>query len=196
MGASIMTTPQSAKSALVIIGDGVEELEAVAPIDLLRRAEVHVVVASREARKLVAGRNGIKIEADVLLDEIAAERFDCVVVPGGPGTAATRKDARVLELLHGHAVAGRKVAAICAAPLVLADAGLLEDKRYTGHASIASELPALAEQDVVVDGDVLTSRGAGTGVHFGLALVEALVGVDVARSIADAIHHPTVAPSS
>ncbi|PIE19972.1 MAG: hypothetical protein CSA65_00440 [Proteobacteria bacterium] len=170
------------------MGDDVEELEAVAPIDLLRRAEVRVVVASREARKLICGRNGIKLEADVLLDEVASERFDCVIVPGGPGTAAMREDARVLELLRDHAAAGRKVAAICAAPLVLAEAGLLEKRRYTGHASIAMELPALADQAVVVDGEVLTSRGAGTGVHFGLALVEALVDAETARSVAAAIH--------
>ena len=176
------------KRALVVMGDGVEELEAVAPIDLLRRAGVAVTVASREEQREVRGRNGLTLAADVLLDALAGQRFDCIIIPGGPQVAAARKDSRVLELVHGHAVDGRLVGAICAAPLVLADAGILEGKRYTGHATIADELPELAEQPVVVDGDIITSRGAGTAVAFGLALVKAMCGAETAREVAGSIH--------
>lgn len=178
------------KSVLVILGKGFEELEAVGPIDVLRRANVTVTLASTEPSLTVQGRNSMLLVADVLLDAVAHQSFDAVIVPGGPAVAALRQDERVLSLLRRHASAAKILGAICAAPLVLAEAGLLEGRRYTGHASIAPSLPALVTtQAVVVDGRLLTSRGAGTAVHFGLALVEALVGKATADQIAESIHH-------
>lgn len=180
----------SRKTALVILAEGFEELEAIAPVDLLRRAEIDCTLASQTGTTLVTGRNGIRVEADRPLDEVAAQRFDCLVVPGGPSTAALRKDARVLELARQHAEPGSLVGAICAAPLVLLDAGVLP-ARYTGHASIAGELPDLdADHPVVVHSNIVTSRGAGTAVHFGLALVKLLQGLERAQEVAVAIHHP------
>lgn len=178
------------KSVLVILGAGFEELEAVGPIDVLRRANVMVTLASTGTSLLVEGRNTMRLEADVLLAAVSDQSFDAVVVPGGPGVAALRQDERVLSVLRRHDSEGKILGAICAAPLVLAQAGLLEGRRYTGHASIAPTLPALeTAQAVVVDGRILTSRGAGTAVHFGLALVEALVGKAMADKLAESIHH-------
>jgi 4-methyl-5(b-hydroxyethyl)-thiazole monophosphate biosynthesis len=179
------------KTALLIVGTGFEEVEALAPVDVLRRAGVRCTIASREQELLVTGRNGIRVQADELIEAAGARQFDCIVVPGGPGTSALRKDRRVLELIRAHAGAGKLVSAICAAPTVLLDAGILPGPRHTGHASIANELPEMDHDlAVVVDGQVITSRGAGTAVHFGLALAAALVGQDTADEVAASIHFP------
>jgi protein deglycase len=179
----------SKKTALVVIGNGVEELEALAPVDVLRRADVACTVASRESTRLVEGRNGIRVEADILLDEATGKTFDCIVIPGGPGTAAARRDPRVIELVRSHRTRDKIVSAICAAPTVLLEAGILPGPRHTGHVSILAELPGLDQtQAVVVDGNLITSRGAGTAVQFGLALAAALIGNAKADEVADSIH--------
>lgn len=179
------------KTALFIIGADFEEVEALAPVDILRRAGVRCTIASREAGLMVTGRNGIRVEADEKIDDVRQQRFDCLVVPGGPGTALLRQDQRVLELVRQHAEAGRLVSAICAAPTVLLDAGVLPGPRHTGHASVLEELPEMDQgQAVVVDGQVITSRGAGTAIHFGLALAAALVGKETADKVAASIHFP------
>ena len=177
------------KSALIVIGEGVEEMEAVAPVDLLRRAGLACTVASREPALTVLGRNGITLTADRMLEDVTPRLHDALVIPGGPGIAEMRKDARVIDLVRDHRRQDRLVAAICAAPLVLLDAGVLPGPRYTGHLSVQPELPAMdVQQDVVVDDNVITSRGAGTAVSFGLALVAALCGPDEARAVAHSIH--------
>ena len=178
----------TAKTTLVILGTGFEEIEALAPVDLLRRAGVECTTASCEGDRMVLGRSGIRVEADTLLDEVTGRTFDCLVVPGGPGTMALRQDPRVLDLVRAHHGEDKLIGAICAAPVVLLDAGVLPGIRYTGHASILLELPEIQEQAVVVDGRVLTSRGAGTAVEFGLALVAVLVGQEQADAVAASIH--------
>ena len=178
----------TAKTALVILGKGFEEIEALAPVDLLRRAGVECTTASCEGDRMVQGRSGIRVEADILIKEVAGRTFGCLVVPGGPGTMALRQDPRVLELVRAHHGEDKLIGAICAAPTVLLDAGVLPGIRYTGHVSILSGLPEIQEQAVVVDGRVLTSRGAGTAVEFGLALVAAMVGQEQADAVAASIH--------
>jgi len=176
------------KTALVILGNGFEEIEALAPVDLFRRAGVECTTASCEGDRMVQGRSGIRVEADTLIEEVTGRTFDCLVVPGGPGTMALRQDPRVLGLVRAHHGQDRLIGAICAAPTVLLDAGVLPGIKYTGHVSILPELPDIQEQAVVVDGKVLTSRGAGTAVEFGLALIAALAGQEQADSVAASIH--------
>lgn len=177
------------KTALVVLGEGFEEVEALAPVDMLRRAGVACTTASCEPSLLVKGRNGIRVEADTLLDEVKGRTFDCLVVPGGPGTAALRKNASLLEIVRAHHVKDKLVGAICAAPTVLLDAGVLPGPRHTGHVSILADLPEIDQQQaVIVDGKVVTSRGAGTAIEFALALVAALVGQEDADQVADSIH--------
>lgn len=177
------------KNALVILGDNFEEIEALTPVDILRRAEVDVTLASRTGSLEVTGRSGIKVLAECLLgDAKAAGPFDLVVLPGGPGTGVLRADSRVIEIVREQATAGRWIGAICAAPVVLKDAGILKGKRITGHFSILEELPNILEkEEVVIDGNLITSRGAGTSVQFALALVEKLCGYEKALKIAHAI---------
>jgi 4-methyl-5(b-hydroxyethyl)-thiazole monophosphate biosynthesis len=183
-----METPP--KTALVIVFDGVEEVEAVTPIDLLRRAGVEVTVAAPGARR-VTGRTAIAFEADMELEAAAARTYDALVLPGGPGVKALRSSRTVRRLIEEQAAWGRLVAAICAAPLLLKDAGALAGRRYTAHFSAAEELP---DQDrsvpVVRDGSIVTSRGAGTSVPFALAIVASLLGPAAAAKVAEAICHP------
>lgn len=176
------------KTALVILAEGFEEIEAVAVIDILRRADVGCTVAAQHDGKFVTGKTGIQIVADELLDHVRDKTFDLLVFPGGPGTRHLRKDPSVLDLARRHAESGHYVAAICAAPTVLFQAGLLQGRRYTGHPSLASDLPGMTNgHAVVVDGRLITSRGAGTAVAFALKLVEVLCGRTKATEIRKAI---------
>lgn len=177
-------------TVLTILPEGFEELEAVAPIDLLRRAGCTVTVAALGPTRRVVGRNAIVLEADTLLADVLADAApaDCLLLPGGPGVAALRASATVRDLVARHNGAGKLLAAICAAPTVLHDAGLLAGRRYTAHPSVANELPAiLAEERVVRDGRIVTSRGAGTAIDFALALVAALVSPEKSAEVAGAI---------
>lgn len=165
------------KRVLCLLFPGFEEIEAVAPVDLLRRAGVEVVVASLTGEKLVTGRCQITVQADAALKDVADQAFDLLLIPGGPGIKAVRTDGQAASLAKKYAQAGKPVAAICAAPTVLKDAGLLAGKRFTSHAGVLSELPeSMVQERVVEDGDLVTSRGAATAVDFGLALVRRLCG--------------------
>jgi len=176
------------KTVLCILGPGFEELEAIAPIDLLRRAGATVTVASLTGEKWVTGRCQVTLQADAALREVDAQAFDLLLIPGGPGVKTLRTDGRPTQLAKAYVQAGKPVAAICAAPTVLMDAGLLEGKRFTAHFSVQNELPqALANERVVLDGNLITSRGAGTAVDFGLALVRRLFGDNAAQEVAKAI---------
>lgn len=173
---------------VAILAEGFEEIEALAPVDLLRRAGADVTTAALGETMHVTGRSGITIHADITLTAIGAKLFDCIFLPGGPGVKHLRADARVRDLVLGHDAAGKWIAAICAAPTVLLDCGLLANKRFTAHQSVANELPQrLAQERVVEDGRILTSRGAGTAVDFGLFLISKLFSpersAEIGRSI-------------
>ncbi len=175
-------------TVLVPLADGFEEIEAFAPVDLLRRAGVDVTVASLAETRHATGRSGITAHADKTLAEVMAANFDLLFLPGGAGTKHLRADARVRELVLKQHQAGRWLAAICAAPTVLNDCGLLAGRRYTAHFSVASELPAiLANERIVTDGKITTSRGAGTAVEFGLHLASLLAGPAKSAEVGKAI---------
>ncbi len=179
------------KTALILLVEGFEEIEAICPIDLLRRADVNCTIASTEDTLLVTGRDGIKVKADALLESVIDKDFDSIIVPGGPGYKRMRKDARVIALLKQHAAKGGITGAICAAPTVLSDAGILKGKQYTSHPSVIDDLQdPVTNQAVVVDGDTITSKGAGTATEFSLALVTKLMGREKAEEIAESICFP------
>lgn len=175
------------KKILLILHRGFEELEAVAPLDLLRRAGCDVTAASAQPELLVEGGRGIRLQADQPLDDCLGSRFDLIVLPGGPGVPELRKDARVLDLIRRAHSEGVPLAAICAAPLLLADAGVAAGHTVTSFPGVRAEVEgrakAYVEDRVVVDGKVITSRGAGTAEEFALALVEYLEGKDAAEKV-------------
>jgi protein deglycase len=176
------------KRVLCLLAPGFEEIEAVTPIDLLRRAGAEVVVASLNGETLVTGRSKLALQADAALVDVADKDFDLLLLPGGPGVQALRADGRPAKLARKFFDAERFVGAICAAPAVLKDADLLGNRNFTAHFSIYEEVPgARAQERVVRDGKILTARGAGTAVDFGLALVRALFGDAKAEEIARAI---------
>jgi protein deglycase len=188
-----MSTPPSvasAPSALFILAPGFEELEAVAPLDILRRGGVAVTVAALGEPLAVRGRNDIVLQADCPLAEAMSRTFDALVLPGGPGVARLRADPRVGQIARSQADAGRLVAAICAAPTILLDAGLLVGRRYACHFSVHAELPHGENQAVVEDGHLITSQGAGTAVAFGLAILARLVSPEKAQAVAESICLP------
>jgi 4-methyl-5(b-hydroxyethyl)-thiazole monophosphate biosynthesis len=175
-------------TVLVPLADGFEEIEAFAPVDLLRRAGVEVTVATLNNNRHATGRSGITAHGDAALGDAQNTAFDLVFLPGGAGVKNLRADPRVLEIVRQQHAAGRWLAAICAAPTVLQDAGLLVGRRYTAHFSVANELPAILSQErVVTDGRITTSRGAGTAIEFGLHLVGLLVSPEKAAEIGKAI---------
>ena len=175
-------------TVLVPLAEGFEELEMVAPVDLLRRAGATVTLASLGDGIHVTGRNGLTLHADTTLATVGESLFDLLLLSGGPGVKLLRADLRVRATVLRHDAAGRWLTAICAAPTVLNDAGLLAGRRHTAHFSVAAELPALlADERVVADGRLITSRGAGTATEFGLRLVEALFWAEKAREIAASI---------
>ncbi|TDU66479.1 4-methyl-5(b-hydroxyethyl)-thiazole monophosphate biosynthesis [Prosthecobacter fusiformis] len=176
------------KRVLCLLTDHFEEIEAITPVDLLRRAGVEVVMASMRESIQVVGRSGILIKADSHFASVDPTTFDLLFIPGGPAVKALREDGRAAALAQSFISAGKTVAAICAAPLVLHDAGLLTGKKYTAHDSTYEELTeADPAQEVVTDGLIITSRGAGTALAFGLALVAQLTTPEEAAKVARAI---------
>ncbi len=167
-------------SVLVPLAHGFEDLEAVTIVDILRRAGIAVVTAGLEPG-LVLGSRGTRVQPDATLDDALAMDYDLVALPGGlPGADHLRDDPRIRALLLKMAASGKHTAAICAAPMALAAAGLLDGKRATAYPGVLDNLD-LPHTDkrrdpVVVDGKVVTSRGPGTAMDFALTLIEVLAG--------------------
>jgi protein deglycase len=177
---------------LVLLAEGFEEIEAVTIVDVLRRAGIDVTVASLgDGAGLVTGSHGIAVAADAALGALDTERFGALVLPGGmPGTKHLENDARVIALVQRFAAAGRPLAAICAAPMVLARAGVLDGRQATSHPSVRAKLggaSVLGEPAVVTSDTIVTSQGAGTAMAFALELVRQWKGRDVAERLAEAM---------
>lgn len=180
------------KTVLVPMADGTEELEAVAIIDVLRRAEAEVTVASVTGSKHITASRGMILVADALLEDCLDREYDLIVLPGGvPGADNFRDSKDLITLLKRQVESERLYGAICASPaVVLEHHGLLHGRRATAHPSIVKELSNqdAVDQSVVVDGNCVTSQGAGTAVDFALALVEQLFGqekqIEVATGMA------------
>jgi len=168
---------------LVPLTQGCEEIEAVTIIDILRRADIDVVTAGLVPGVVEASR-GVKLVPDTELDAVMTEEFDMIVLPGGRGGAdRLAQDPRILKLLVRTAEGGRYTAAICAAPRVLAEAGLLTGRRATAFPGVLDDMNGieLTREPVVTDGKIVTSRGPGTAMDFALELIRLLLG-DEARA--------------
>ncbi|HNQ03630.1 MAG TPA: DJ-1/PfpI family protein [Thiobacillaceae bacterium] len=165
---------------LVPLAPGFEDLEATTIVDILRRADIVVITAGLEPG-LVQGARGMRVQPDAGLEEVLEQDFDMIALPGGmPGAEHLKNDARVQALLKRQAAAGKYTTAICAAPIALAQAGLLDGRRATSYPGFIDRLQppgsTYLTAPVVVDGKVVTSRGPGTAMDFALTLVELLKG--------------------
>ncbi|HOW68680.1 MAG TPA: DJ-1/PfpI family protein [Candidatus Paceibacterota bacterium] len=176
------------KSVLVVVESGFEEIELVTPVDLLRRAGAAVTLASLTGSTLVTGRCQMTLQVEIAPVEIDAAQYDLLFLPGGPGVKLMRADGRPARWAAEFVASGKPIAALCAAPLILLDAGLLRGRRFTAHFSTESDLPGAQRNEAVVeDGLLITSRGAGTALEFGLVLVRRLFGEEKAQEIRRAI---------
>lgn len=179
-------------TVLVPLAQGCEELEAVTIIDLLRRADITVVVAGLEDGPVIASR-GVVLLPEVGLDSVLDRDFDLVVLPGGLGGAQRLEaDQRIAALLRRQTEQGRYVAAICAAPRVLASAGLLNYREATAYPGILDDRSEirLSAAAVVRDGTFITSRGPGTAMDFALTLIEILCDRDTRDRVEAALQRP------
>ena len=174
----------------ILLGTGFEEIEALTPVDLLRRAGVEVRTVGLNG-KIVYGSHGIGVEADITIGELDTSDADMIVLPGGlGGVASIRGCEKALEAVKAVYDSGKYVAAICAGPTVLADMGLLSGVQatcYPGQIPNMKDAVVVENAACVTDGKVITGTSAGTAVPFALALIEALKGAEAARVIADQI---------
>lgn len=167
-------------SVLVPLAQGCEELEAVTITDLLSRAGINVVTVGLDEQIVTASR-GMQLKPDKILDEILANDFDMLVLPGGlPGADHLNDDKRIQAIVKEFAEKNKYLAAICAAPRVFATAGVLEGKHVTSFPGALDNFPVnnmvYEEKAVVVDGKIITSRGPGTAMDFTLTLIDLLLG--------------------
>ncbi len=173
----------------IILAEGFEELEAIAIIDVLRRAGIEVVSSGLTDGPVSSARK-VKVIPDAVIDELKSDDFDMLVLPGGlPGSDNLNADTRVRDLIRDFHNKGKVTGAICAAPYVLANAGVLEGKHATSYPSFKEKLGNVAyeEKTVVTDGNIMTSRGPGTAICFGLAIVERFLGPEKSLQIKEAM---------
>ena len=172
-------------SVLVPLAKGFEEIEAVSIIDVLRRGGIEVVTASLSERE-VTGANGITLIANNNIANVSSQDFDMIVLPGGhDGAVALKENTRVQTLLKEFDASGKKAGAICAAPMALKEAGLIKN-RYTCYPSYENDIGLekfTDAQNVVVDKNIITSRGPATSICFALEIVRELVGEESYKAL-------------
>jgi len=179
----------SKKTALCLLADGAEEMEAVITVDILRRAEVNVTVSSITDKECVKCSRDVKICADAKISDVADKKYDVVILPGGVGWKLLAESSKVGEILKAHEKDGKIIAAICAAPCVLKAHDIAKGKKITSYPSVKKNVEGdynyIEDEIVVTDGNLITSKGPATAYAFGLAIAEKLVGKEKAKSVAD-----------
>jgi len=174
---------------IVPFAEGLEEIEAVTIVDVLRRAELNVTTAAVGLNP-VTGSHGISITADTLFSQCSADDFTCIVLPGGmPGSEHLRKNSEVISMLHHIHKQDGYIAALCAAPIVLGEAGLLEGKKATCYPGFEKYLrnADCTNSPVAVDGKIITGRGPGCAIPFALKLVEIFKGSKISEELKGAM---------
>jgi 4-methyl-5(b-hydroxyethyl)-thiazole monophosphate biosynthesis len=175
------------KKVFIFLAEGFEETEAVATIDIIRRGELDITIVSITGRLSVTGAHGIPVTADALFENTDFSSGDLLILPGGmPGASNLNAHSGLKALLKQYAQDGKKMAAICAAPLVLGGLDLLQGKKATAYPGFESTLKGATYQEkpVVKDGNIITGRGPGFVFDFGLTLVEELQGKIKADNVA------------
>lgn len=177
----------------IFLATGFEETEAVAIIDVLRRAEIKTTIVSITDKKMVTGAHSISVEADVLFNEVDFKVGNMLILPGGmPGTKNLEAFAPLIKLIGEYYKAGKFIAAICAAPIILGKMRLLRNEEatcYPGYEDFLEDA-IISKQRVVRSGKIITGKGPGTAIEFGLLIVETLKGKELADSIGEGMILP------
>lgn len=174
----------------VFFGTGYEEIEALTVVDILRRAGETVEMVSITEERTVAGSHGIAVGMDTIISEVDFDSVDVLVLPGGmPGTKNLEACGVLMEQVDDFVKEGKTVAAICAAPSILGHRGHLQDRKACSYPSFESHLEGaeVLQTPAVVDGNIITGRGMGAAISFGLAILEKLQGKEAASNLAEAI---------
>lgn len=178
------------KKVSIFLAEGFEEVEALTPADVLRRAGAEVTLVAVGGKREVAGSHGIIITADRLFEDMDFADMELLLLPGGmPGTLHLKECSPLVELLKEFCRKGKKVAAICAAPTVLGEAGLLKGRKATCYPGCEDGLKGaeVLTDRVVIDGNITTSRGVGTAIPFALSLTAQLFDQNKADEIRESI---------
>ncbi len=178
------------KKAIVLLAKGFEEVEALTVVDVLRRGGVHCITCSIDAEEEVLGSHSIHVKANNLLEKVDVNKYDAVVIPGGmPGASNLRDSEKVIELVKKFNRENKIVAAICAGPIVLGRAGVLDGKKGTSYPGFEEQLgKVIYSEDVVVqDGNIITSRGPATAIYFAFKILENLEGIKIAENLREAM---------
>lgn len=173
------------KKVIIPLAEGCEEMEVVIVADVLRRAGIEVTLAATGQISITASR-GVKLNADSLWDAVDLSTYDAIIIPGGAdGVERLRKHAGLRDALKAHHAAGKLIAAICAGPLVLHDAGLLEGCDVTSYPTLAGKFSNVnyKNNSVVTDGNIITSRGPGTAFEFALTIAATLINQNHAEEV-------------
>ncbi|WP_395152127.1 DJ-1 family glyoxalase III [uncultured Allofournierella sp.] len=181
------------KRVCVVMANGTEECEALLTVDLLRRAGVEVITASIYEIPEIVSSHDIRLHTDACASQMNGQDFDAIVLPGGmPGTTHLGQSEDVKRICTQAAQAGALLAAICAAPTVLASLGFLENRQATAHKAFVDQLPGalVVHQPVVEDGPIITGWGLGASIPFSLVLVRRLCGEQAAQEVRQAIGYP------
>ncbi|MFQ6673484.1 MAG: DJ-1 family glyoxalase III [Fidelibacterota bacterium] len=177
------------QKVLVPLADGFEEIEAITIIDILRRAGADVVVAGLE-RDLVEGSHGLSVRADALLSKLSADDFDMIALPGGmPGAEGLMRSKKLLETIRRLSDSGKFTAAVCAAPVVLQEAGVTAGRTVTSHPSHAKFMARAYHTGnrVEMDDKVITGQAAGSAMEFAFKLVEVLYGKEKVKEVNETV---------
>lgn len=173
------------RNSVIFLANGFEEIEALTVVDVLRRANLRCDMCSI-ADIEVTGSHGITIKADIIISDLVHENYDCIILPGGmPGAKNLKENGKIIDLVKSFNLDGKLVAAICAAPIVLKEADIINDKKITSFPGVKLELIGCDyQEEIVVEHDnLITSRGPATALEFALKLVENLAGKEISDKL-------------
>ena len=174
------------KKAFVLLANGYEEIEALMPVDVLRRAGLDVSIVSISEESLVTGAHNISVKSDLFLDDVDADNGELLILPGGmPGASNLLANEKVKSLITSFYEKKKWLAAICAAPMILGEMGLLQGKKATCFPGFEKHLKGaeVVKESTITDGHIITGRGIGAAMEFSLEIVRNLLGVDVANKL-------------
>ena len=174
------------KKAYLFLAYGFEEVEALTAVDLLRRAGIEVITVSISCNNTVTGAHRIPVVADIKLDESGFNNADAIILPGGqPGVDNLKACERVREIVKRNYDNGKLICAICAAPMILGEMGLVNGRKATSYPGCEAALTGadISEDSVCVDGNIITSRGVGTAIDFSVEIIKKLEGDKKAEEI-------------